>query len=178
MPGLRRPCGGQHPSESDGRTGHRSQGHGRNLRYRLLVPSALLHGHLRLPHHPRTRSRHRHGCKGSQPPLVRMADHRRRRLHGHRRQPLHPLGASQRGHQRHPAQQQDLRSDQGTVLPHLGTWIRLEILALRYGGRSLYPGRAHLGCTGQLLRPFARRGNEPDQGSHDRCRPSPRGCGS
>ena len=77
-----------------------------------------------------------------------------------------------------PAQQQDLRSDQGTVFPHLGTWIRLEILALRYGGRSLYPGRTHLGCTGQLLRPFARRGNEPDQGSHDRCRPSPRGCGS
>lgn len=161
---MRRPRRAQLPPQGHGHARRRSGEDGRNLRHRMLLASALLHEHLRLPHHSRPRSRRGHGLQGGQPRHHRMADFGRRRRPRNRRQPLHPRRAPQHRYQHAPAQQQDLRPHQRAVLPHLAARFRLEIIALRHHRRPLHPRRARVRRPRQLLRPLDRRGTADHPG--------------
>ena len=52
----------------------------------------------------------------------------------------------------------------GQVFPHFPARFRIEIIALRHGGRTVYPCRTGTGRTRQLLRPFAGRRYEHIEG--------------
>ena len=113
MPGLRRLFDPRPDPEDDARL-RRAQGeHRLHLRHRLLGPPALLHEHVRLPHHPRPRADARHRTQGRQARADGVGHHRRRRRAVDRRQPRPALDAPQRRHQAGHVQQPDLRPDQG-----------------------------------------------------------------
>ncbi len=76
----------------------------------------VLHEHLRLSHHPRSRAGVRDGHQARQPGAQRVARHRRRRRPQHRRQSPDAHAAPQRGRQDPALQQPDLRPHQGAVL--------------------------------------------------------------
>ena len=84
-------------------------------RHRLLEPLSLLHGDLRLPHHPRPRAGVRDRDQARQSRARRVDHHRRRRRAVDRRQP-HDARAAPQPRLPDPAvQQRDLRPDQGPI---------------------------------------------------------------
>ena len=111
---------------------------GLHLRHRLLVPVAVLRGHLRhaLDPRPRPGDRHRPGRHPARP--VGLGDHRRRRRAVDRRQPPDPRAAPQREHQDPAVQQPDLRADQGPVLADLraGQGHQVDAVRARWTTRS------------------------------------------
>ena len=90
--------------------------HRLHLRHRLLQPAAVLHEHVRLPHHPRPRADARDRAQGRPARPDGLGHHRRRRRAVDRRQPRPALDAPQRRHQDRHVQQPDLRPDQGPGL--------------------------------------------------------------
>ena len=93
-------------------------------RHRLLQPLAVLHEHLRLPHHPRPRADARHRPQGRATRADGVGHHRRRRRAVDRRQPRPALDAAQRRHQDGHVQQPHLRPDQGPGLADVRAWAR------------------------------------------------------
>ena len=85
-------------------------------RHRLLRPAAVLHEHVRLPHHPRPRADARDRPQGRPARPDGVGHHRRRRRAVDRRQPRAALDAPQRRHQADHVQQPHLRPDQGPGL--------------------------------------------------------------
>ena len=115
MPGLRRLCGAEGRAADHAGPRRRAREDGVRLRHRLLEPLSLLHGDLRLPHHPRPRAgvRDRHQARQSR--ARRVDHHRRRRRAVDRRQP-HDARAAPQPRLPDPAvQQRDLRPDQGPI---------------------------------------------------------------
>ncbi len=87
------------------------------------------------------------GFKVANPDMTVWQSERRRRRTRHRRQSFHPLPAPQCRHQHSAAQQQNIRSDQRTVLSHLSPWIREQIITLRHHRRSFCSCRTRLRRT-------------------------------
>ena len=92
-----------------------------HLGHRLLRPAALLHEHLRLPHHPRPRARRSPpGSRRRGPELmvwVITGDGDALSIGGNH---VHARDAPQRGHQAGDVQQPHLRPDQGPGVAHVG----------------------------------------------------------
>ena len=138
------------------------------LGHRMLVAFHLLHEDLRVPLRARTRQCHSDGREDGEPAPERLGDDGRRRLAGHRRQPLYPRHPPQRGPQRHPVQQRNLRSDQRPVLAHVETGQDHEDLALRNGREAVQPRRTGDRLERHVLRPFDRHGSRAFEGMYDR----------
>ena len=136
--------------------------------HRMLVAVHLLHEDLRVPLRARARQRRGDGRQDGQPAPLGVGHHRRRRLAGHRRQPLHPRHPPQRGPQRHPVQQRDLRPHEGPVLPHFEAGQDHQDLALRNGREAVQPRRTGHRRQGHVLRPHDRHGGRPLERMHDR----------
>ena len=169
---MRRP---RHPQRRTARAArdrrrdrHAAQSFHVRVGHRLLVAVHLLHEDLRVPFGARPRQRRGHGRQGRQPAPQRLGHHGRRRLAGHRRQPLHPRHPPQRGPQRHPVQQRDLRPHEGPVLPHFEAGQDHQDLALRNGREAVQPRRTGHRRQGHVLRPHDRHGGRPLEGVHDR----------
>ena len=139
MPGLRRLRRAQCRAECAAAAGHPQGKVCVCQRHRLLQPLPVLSRHLRVPLHPRPRAHHRHRREGGQPRAFRLGHHRRRRRAEHRRQPSGPRPAPQPRHQHHPAQQQDLRADQGAVQPHFRSGENHQDQPLRRDRRAAQP---------------------------------------
>ena len=114
-------------------------------RHRLLRPPAVLHEHVRLPHHPRPRPDPGHGPQGGPPGPHGLGHHRRRRRAVDRRQPRAARDAPQRGHQADHVQQPHLRPDQGPGLADLRDRQADEVHA---GGHHRQADHAALGRAG------------------------------
>ena len=89
----------------------------------------VLHEHLRLPLHPRSRADPRHRPQGGQPCADGVGHHRRRRRAVDRRQPRPALDAAQRRYQDGHVQQPHLRPDQGPGVADVGAGQEDQVLA-------------------------------------------------
>ena len=167
MPGLRRPRHTQRRAARTARSSrcdrHAAQQVHLRLGHRLLVALHLLHEDVRLPQHPWTRERHRHGRQNRQSRPLGLGGDGRRRLAGHRRQPLHPCHPPQRQPQRHSLQQRDLRPHERTVLPDFEARQDHQDFALRHGRKTVQPGRAGDRRERHVLRPLDRRRSKPHE---------------
>ena len=114
-------------------------------RHRLLEPLSLLHGDLRLPHHPRPRAGGRDRDQARQSRARRVDHHRRRRRAVDRRQP-HDARAAPQPRLPDPAvQQRDLRPDQGPIFADQPDRHALALDPVRLGrpaGRRPAPSRS------------------------------------
>ena len=174
MPRLRRLCGAESGAADHARPRRRAREDGVHQRHRLLEPLSLLHGDLRLPHHPRPRAGVRDRGQARQSRARRVDHHRRRRRTEHRRQP-HDARASPQPRLPDPAlQQRDLRPDQGTIFADQPRRHPLALDPVRIGrpaGDALRL-RARLGRA--IHRPRHRRPQEFARGAQGRARPSRR----
>ena len=115
VPGLRRLCRAEGGPADHARPRHGARKDRVRQRHRLLEPLPLLHGELRLPHHPRPRPRGRDRGQARQSRARRVDHHRRRRRAVDRRQPHDALAAPQPRLPVPAVQQRDLRPDQGPI---------------------------------------------------------------
>ena len=145
------------------------------VRDRLLQPLPVLHEHLRLPHHPRSRARRGHGGQGREPGPRRLGRDRRRRLPVHRRQPPRSHPAPQRRREHPAVQQRDLRPDQGPVLPHLPGGHQEEVHAHGLRGPPLRARSVRRRRPGHLRGPHHRPGHEAHVEDPSRRPPRTRG---
>ena len=119
MPGLRRLCDPQGGAADHAGDRRAAREHRVRQRHRLLVALPLLHGDLRLPHHPRPRAGGGDGGEARQSRARRVDHHRRRRRAVDRGQP-HDAPAAPEPRLPGPAvQQRDLRADQGAIFADL-----------------------------------------------------------
>ena len=154
MPGLRRLLDPGADPEGHARLRVRPREHRVHLRHRLLGPAAVLHEHLRLPHHPRPGADARHRSQGRASGPDGLGHHRRRRRAVDRRQPRHPLDAPQRGHQPGHVQQPDLRADQGPGLADLRVRQEDEVDAGRDRGHADHAADHRARRRGVVRRPL------------------------
>ncbi len=125
VPRLRRLRDAEGGAADDAGARRRSREDGVRLRHRLLVALPLLHGDLRLPHHPRPRAGGCHGREAGQSRARRLGRHRRRRCAVDRRQ-SHDAHAAPQPRLPDPAvQQRDLRPDEGPVFAHVAASARV-----------------------------------------------------
>ena len=127
--------------------------HRLRLRHRVLLAVPLLPRHLRHALDPRTCPLHRDrpGHLAARP--VGVGRHGRWRRPLHRGQPSHPRPAPQRQHHDPALQQQDLRTDQGPVLPHLGARHDHQVHPDGLARYAVQPGVPGPGSRGELRRP-------------------------
>ena len=119
MPGLRRLRDPQQRAKGYAGPGHSARKGGFCFRHWLLVAISLLHEHLRLSQHPRTRAGDCDGNQIRQSRTQRLGDYGRRRRAVNWRQSFHARAAAQPGHQLHSFQQPHLWFDERTVQSNL-----------------------------------------------------------
>ena len=101
--------------------------------HRLLQPVPVLHGHLRVPRHPRPGPGDCHRRQTGPARFAGVGYHRRRRCPVHRRQPPDARHPAERQPQNRAVQQPDLRADQRPILAHQPLGFPHEKHALRLG---------------------------------------------
>ena len=156
VPGLRRLLDPRPDPEDHARLRVPEGEHRLHLRHRLLRPPAVLHEHVRLPHHPRPRADARHGPQGRAPGPDGLGHHRRRRRALHRRQPRDPLDAPQRRHQADHVQQPHLRPDQGPGVADVRVRQEDQVHAGGHGRLADHAAVGRAGRRGDLRRPLGR----------------------
>ncbi len=152
MPGLRRLLDPRPDAEGDARLRLPQGEHRLHQRHRLLRAPALLHEHVRLPHHPRPRADARHRPQGGPAGPHGLGHHRRRRRPVDRRQPRHPRHAAQRGRQAGHVQQPHLRPDQGPGVADLRARQAHQVDARRDHRPAGHAALAGAGRGGDLRR--------------------------
>ena len=170
VPGLRRLCGAEGRAADDAGPRRRAREDGVRQRHRLLEPLPLLHGDLRLPHHPRPRAglRDRHQARQSR--ARRVDHHRRRRRAVDRRQP-HDARAAPQPRLPDPAvQQRDLRPDQGPIFADQPRRHALALDAVRLGRPAGDAVHVRAGIGRAVHRPRHRRPQEPARRAQGRPR--------
>ena len=174
VPRLRRLCGPESRAADDARPRHRARKDGVRQRHRLLEPLSLLHGELRLPHHPRPRARSRPGSSSPIPSSTcgsSPATATRCRSAATTRCTCCAATSTARFA---AVQQRDLRADQGPIFADQPHRHALALDPVRIGRPARQPVRLRARLRRAVRRPRDRRPQEPARRAEGRPRPQGR----